>query len=34
MLAQALRLGAVECLDKPIDFEQLCDRVARYCAAA
>jgi DNA-binding response OmpR family regulator len=34
MLAQALLLGARECLQKPADFDQLCDRVEYYCAAA
>jgi DNA-binding response OmpR family regulator len=34
MLAQALRLGARECLQKPTDFNQLCDRVEHLCTAA
>ena len=34
MLTQALGLGASECVQKPADFEQLCDLVQRYCAAA
>ena len=31
MVAHALRLGAVECIHKPADFELLCERVAHYC---
>jgi DNA-binding response OmpR family regulator len=31
MVAHALRLGAAECIHKPADFEQLCERVAHYC---
>jgi hypothetical protein len=34
MLSQALVLGARECLQKPTDFEHLCDRVQHYCTAA
>ncbi len=33
MLAQARRLGATECLQKPADFDQLCERVAYHCGA-
>ncbi|CAN5880223.1 response regulator [soil metagenome] len=31
MVEHALRLGALECIQKPVDFEQLFDRVGRYC---
>jgi DNA-binding response OmpR family regulator len=31
MMAHALRLGARECLAKPTDFDQLCERVRRHC---
>jgi DNA-binding response OmpR family regulator len=31
MVAHAMRLGARECIHKPADFEELCDRVAHYC---
>jgi DNA-binding response OmpR family regulator len=31
MMAHALRLGARECLAKPTDFGQLCERVRRHC---
>lgn len=34
MLHQALRLGLNECLQKPPDFDQLCNRVEYYCGAA
>ena len=34
MLKHALRLGATECLQKPIDIDQLCGRVEHYCASA
>ncbi len=33
MLTQALRLGACACVQKPTDFEQLCDMVEHYCTA-
>jgi CheY-like chemotaxis protein len=29
--AQALRLGARECLAKPTDFDHLCTKVTQYC---
>jgi len=31
MVERALRLGAMECLNKPTDFDHLCERVAHYC---
>jgi DNA-binding response OmpR family regulator len=31
MRAQALRLGADDCIPKPADLDELCDRVAHYC---
>ena len=31
VVSQALRLGAKECLAKPVDFDELCERVAHYC---
>jgi len=31
MTARALRLGATECIHKPADFDQVCERVAHYC---
>ncbi|MBA2604259.1 MAG: response regulator [Acidobacteria bacterium] len=31
LVGEALRLGAVECLHKPTDFDELCHIVARYC---
>ena len=31
MLQHALRLGALECLEKPADFDRLCERVAHHC---
>ncbi len=34
MLRHALRLGATECLQKPVDVEELCERVEHYCHAA
>ena len=33
MLKHALRLGATECLQKPIDVDELCGRVAYYCSS-
>jgi DNA-binding response OmpR family regulator len=33
MTADALRLGAKECIPKPADFDELCQRVAHYCVA-
>jgi len=30
---RALGLGAKECLQKPVDFDELCERVAHYCVA-
>ena len=32
LIEQATRLGACECLHKPANFEELCERVAAYCA--
>ena len=32
MVAHALRLGAKECIHKPADFDQLCERVGHYCS--
>ena len=32
MMEDALRLGACECLPKPTDFDELCQRVREYCA--
>ena len=32
MTRHALDLGARECLHKPADFDELCDRVGHYCA--
>lgn len=32
MVAHALRLGAKECIPKPADLEQLCERVGHYCS--
>lgn len=34
LLSQAIGLGAQECLQKPTDFDQLCDRVEHYCSRA
>lgn len=34
MVAHAIRLGARECIHKPADFDELCDRVAHYCRPA
>ena len=31
VVAQALRLGARECIEKPADFDHLCERVSHYC---
>ena len=31
MMAHAMRLGAKECLHKPADYGDLCDRVSHYC---
>ena len=31
MTAHALHLGARECMHKPADIDELCDRVAHYC---
>jgi DNA-binding response OmpR family regulator len=31
MVVEALRSGAVDCLPKPTDFDELCDIVAGYC---
>jgi DNA-binding response OmpR family regulator len=31
MTRHALDLGARECLHKPADFDELCDRVEHYC---
>ena len=28
---RAMRLGAQDCIQKPADFDELCDRVAHYC---
>jgi CheY-like chemotaxis protein len=33
MTDEALRLGARECLHKPADLLELCERVERYCGA-
>jgi DNA-binding response OmpR family regulator len=34
MQAHALSLGARECLHKPTDFDELCDRIRYYCEVA
>lgn len=34
MLRHALRLGATECLQKPINVDELCDRVEHHCHEA
>ena len=31
LFGQALRLGAKECIQKPADLEELCERVTQYC---
>lgn len=31
ILNRAMRLGAQDCIQKPADFDELCDRVAHYC---
>jgi CheY-like chemotaxis protein len=31
IVAQAMRLGARECVQKPADLGDLCERVERYC---
>ena len=31
VVAQAIRLGAKECIPKPADLDVLCDRVTHYC---
>ena len=31
MTRDALRLGARECMHKPADFDELCERVSEYC---
>jgi CheY-like chemotaxis protein len=33
MIASAVRFGARECLQKPVDVDAFCDVVGRYCAA-
>ena len=33
MVAHAMRLGARECIHKPADLDELCERVSRYCPA-
>jgi CheY-like chemotaxis protein len=32
MLKHALQLGASECLQKPLEFQSLCDRLEHYCS--
>jgi DNA-binding response OmpR family regulator len=32
MISRALQLGAADCLVKPADLDELCSRVAQYCA--
>jgi two-component system chemotaxis response regulator CheY len=34
MQTHALRLGARECLHKPTDFDDLCERISYYCNVA
>jgi DNA-binding response OmpR family regulator len=34
LLADAVSLGAQECIHKPADFNELANRVARYCESA
>ncbi|MEO6235381.1 MAG: response regulator [Vicinamibacterales bacterium] len=31
LMARARELGAIACVDKPTDFEDLCDVVRQYC---
>lgn len=31
MIKHALRLGAKECLGKPADLDEICERVTQYC---
>lgn len=31
IIDEALRLGAKECIHKPADFDDLCERVSHYC---
>jgi len=31
IMTRAMRLGARHCIQKPADFDELCDRVAYYC---
>jgi DNA-binding response OmpR family regulator len=31
MMRHAMRLGASECLQKPANLDELCDKVALYC---
>lgn len=33
VMDEALRRGAIQCLPKPTDFEELCHAVNRYCPA-
>ena len=32
LMAQALELGANECIPKPVDLDALCDKVADHCS--